>query len=612
MSELPVQPDINAGEASPDEVQVIPALGNGDTSVGLASLEVSGQEQPPALFAQIQEPELDLDPVQETVANILLVDDTPANLRLLVEILMNQGYQVRPVTDGRLAIAAAQLHPPDLILLDIKMPVLDGYGVCEVLKADERTRDVPIIFLTVLDDPVDKAKGFEMGGVDYITKPFETLELLARVKNHLRLRTLQKQLIFRNDQLQKLLVQYQITAKALRNSEAKFAKAFESSPYPVTLISLTTQRYVDANRAFLEQTGYSLDELIGKTPVDINIWVDLPQRQRLFKQFQRDGSVHGFEAQLQTKQGEVRTAILFLEVIQIGDQRYLMTIGQDVTERKLAEQQIAEQNRELSKALETLKQTQHELIQAAKMSALGSLVAGVAHEVNTPVGNAILMASTLDNATQELVEAAVDSSLSEFISQDYVEVASEACQLILTNLQRAGELVQSFKQVTVDQVSARDRPFSVKPYLEEVIMNLKPQLRTTPHRIELLGDGEYMIHSYPGALAQVVTNLVLNSLHHGFTEGGEPGVIQLDVQPEEEQCHLVYRDNGVGIHGENLERIFEPFFTTAGQRGGSGLGLHLVYNLVTQRLQGQIKVSSEPGQGVQFRISLPRELSWEE
>ena len=180
---------------------------------------------------------------------------------------------------------------------------------------------------------------------------------------------------------------------------------------------------------------------------------------------------------------------------------------------------------------------------------------------------------------------------------------------MLGNLARAGELVQSFKQVAVDQVSLRDRAFPVKPYLEEVIMNLQPQLKPTPHQIELTGDADYIIHSYPGALAQVITNLVLNSLRHGFEKDDQQGLIQLHVQESGDICKLTYRDNGIGIQAKNLERIFEPFFTTARQAGGSGLGLHLVYSLVTQRLQGEITVSSEFGKGVQFVISLPRALS---
>ena len=592
-----------------DGRQVTAQQSNPENSVVSASDLASGEASPSPLFAQVPEPELDVEPLKETAPNILLVDDTPANLRLLVEILMNQGYQVRPVMDGKRAIAAAQLHPPDLVLLDIKMPVLDGYAVCEALKADEHTRDIPIIFLTVLDDPVDKARGFEMGGLDYITKPFEALELLARVKNQLRLRALQKQLMARNNQLQKLLAQYQATAKALRNSEAKFSKAFENSPIPMTLLSWPEQHYVDANRAFLMQSGYGLDELLGKTSLDLNLWAEPGARAQIFEQFQRQGSIYGLEVVLKTKERERRNVLLFMDIIQLDDRQYLLSMGQDITQRKAAEQQLINQAQELSDTLTNLRETQGKLVESTKLAALGNLVAGIAHEINTPLGVAITAASTLENELRQLLGECADQPPAVELLQEYLELIEECSGLVLGNLARAGELVQSFKQVAVDQVSLRDRTFPVKPYLEEVIMNLKPQLKPTPHHMELTGDGEYIIHSYPGALAQVITNLVLNSLRHGFSEDGQSGLIQLDIQPKGDVCNLIYRDNGIGIKAENLERIFEPFFTTAGQAGGTGLGLHLVYSLVTQHLQGEISVSSESGQGVQFVIALPRSLS---
>lgn len=576
----------------------------------LATIGTSGEGLPLGRIASgsSYEPELELGPGEEPAPNLLLVDDTPANLRLLMEILMQRGYQVRPVTDGKRAIAAAQLHPPDLILLDIKMPSPDGYEVCQALKSDERTRDIPVIFLTVLDAPMDKAKGFEMGGVDYITKPLEALELLARVDNQLRLRALQKQLMTRNRQLQKLLIQYRETAKALRNSEAKFAKAFDDSPMPMALLTLPGLRYLDANRAFLSQSGYHLDELLGKTSLEIDLWVDSQKREHISEQFQCYGFVHGFEARLRTKGGKARTVFLFLETIQLDDCQYLLSMGQDITQRKAAEQKLIAQAQELSDTLANLRETQGKLVESTKLAALGNLVAGIAHEINTPLGVAITAASTLENELHQLLgECAVQPPTVDLL-QEYLELLEECSGLVLGNLARAGELVQSFKQVAVDQVSLRDRSFTVKPYLEEVFINLKPQLKPTPHEVELTGDDQYMIHSYPGALAQVITNLVLNSLRHGFVEGREPGLIQLDVQRGDEGCSLIYRDNGIGISPDNIERIFEPFFTTARPTGGSGLGLYLVYNLVTQRLQGEIAVSSEPGQGVKFVIVLPRKL----
>ncbi len=601
---FPIQDPADEGQWQRD---VLATAGNGgENSVPLA----------PATLPQLQtELHQDEPQSQAAAANILVVDDTPENLRLLMEILLKQGYKVRPVMDGRQAITAAQLQPPDLILLDIKMPSPDGYEVCQALKADLRTADIPVIFLTVLDDPVDKAQGFAVGGVDYLTKPFDALELMARVRNQLRLRALQSQLMMRNEQLQKLLGQYQMTAEALRNSEAKFAKAFDNSPMPLSLLSLPERCYVDANRAFLMQSGYRLEEIQGKTSLEINLWVNPEVREQIFQQFQNYGSVTGVETSLRSKEGEVRIVLLYVEIIQLDNRQYLLYMGEDITQRKAAEQKLMSQAQELSETLADLRETQSKLVESAKMAALGNLVAGIAHEINTPLGVAITAASTLESELQELNhfrEQWEERQLPELLQfQEYVELIDECNGMVLGNLARAGELVQSFKQVAVDQVSLLDRTFAVGTYVQEVVMNLKPQLKATPHHIELTGDCEGLIHSYPGAIAQVVTNLVLNSLRHGFGDG-KPGQIWIDTRWQGELCRLEYRDNGSGIAPEHLDRIFEPFFTTARQSGGSGLGLHLVYNLVTQRLQGEISVTSELGQGVSFVIRLPRVLQMDE
>ncbi|MEM9165231.1 MAG: response regulator [Cyanobacteria bacterium P01_F01_bin.4] len=162
-------------------------------------------------------------------ASIMVIDDTPANLRLLLKLLTEQGYRVRPVAEGALALTAAQLDPPDLILLDIKMPDLDGYEVCKRLKADARTRDIPVIFLTVLDEVIDVVRGFELGGVDYITKPVRSRELLARIDNQVRLRSLQKQLMAQEQFLRGIYDGVEAAISVMDGSLAWFADSSTAS-----------------------------------------------------------------------------------------------------------------------------------------------------------------------------------------------------------------------------------------------------------------------------------------------------------------------------------------------------------------------------------------------
>ncbi|MEH1832276.1 MAG: HAMP domain-containing sensor histidine kinase [Nostoc sp.] len=207
------------------------------------------------------------------------------------------------------------------------------------------------------------------------------------------------------------------------------------------------------------------------------------------------------------------------------------------------------------------------------------------------------------------VTAVEQGQLKRSVLNNYLEIARESTDLILSNLNRAGELVQSFKQVAVDQTSLEHRTFLVKQYLEEIVTSLTPKLKQASHTLTVTGDETVTINSYPGALAQIFTNLVMNSLTHAY-QLHESGQLRIQVRQEGECIVIQYSDDGCGIPLENLNKIFEPFFTTARQQGGSGLGLHIVYNLVTQKLQGTIHVHSEVEKGTLFRVTLPLSINY--
>ena len=292
-----------------------------------------------------------------------------------------------------------------------------------------------------------------------------------------------------------------------------------------------------------------------------------------------------------------------LEVIQLLSSQAAISL-ENATLYSTLEQKVAARTQELSQALEDLRTTQKRLVESEKMAALGSLVAGVAHEINTPVGTSITVASTLADATQSFINAVEQGQLKRSTLNNYVEVAIESTNLILHNLQRAGELIQSFKQVAVDQANLEKRRFGVKSYLEEVLLSLAPQFKHAGHTLSIEGDETITIDSYPGALAQIVTNLVVNSLIHAY-QPGECGNLGLEISQQNQEVIIQYSDDGCGIPQENLDKIFNPFFTTARNQGGSGLGLHIVHNLVTQKLQGTIDVHSEAGLGTLFIMKFP-------
>ncbi len=360
---------------------------------------------------------------------ILIVDDTPKNIQVVANLLKDNAYSLSFANNGKKALELCQKKLFDLILLDIMMPEMDGFEACQEIKKIDKYIDVPVIFLTAKTEVDNIVKAFEIGGVDYVTKPFNSQELLSRVKTQLKIRKLS-----------------------------------------------------------------------------------------------------------------------------------------------------------------------YNLIQSEKMALLGSLVAGVAHEINTPIGICVTASSTLNKRVDEFLN-------SENIEQSKVHI-KELNSLILSNLSRASELIKSFKQVAVDQSSEKKRVINLAEYLQELINTLKPQYKKQKHNLELICDKNIQIEVYAGAFGQVITNLVINSINHGFKDLIEKN-ISIEVIDKEDFLEIIYKDDGVGIAKENISKIFEPFFTTS--KEGSGLGLSIVYNIVTQKLKGTISVDSVLNNGVKFSIKIPKE-----
>jgi signal transduction histidine kinase len=264
-------------------------------------------------------------------------------------------------------------------------------------------------------------------------------------------------------------------------------------------------------------------------------------------------------------------------------------------------------NEDLEQALRQLRIAQAQLVQSEKLASLGSLVAGVAHEINTPVGVGVTAASTLQDWAQRVQQQQANATLTRSELDRFLAVAGESTQILLKNLQRAADLIQSFKQVAVDQSSGERRRFEVRAYIDEVLLSLAPKLNRTPHKVTVECPAALVVDSYPGALAQILTNFISNSLAHAFP-AGRTGAIRITVAEDQGWIVLRYADDGVGIPPENLGRIYDPFFTTRRGSGGSGLGMHIVYNLVTQMLGGTISATSAAGQGAVFEVRFPAEL----
>ncbi|ASP33457.1 PAS-domain containing protein [Labrenzia sp. VG12] len=307
-------------------------------------------------------------------------------------------------------------------------------------------------------------------------------------------------------------------------------------------------------------------------PGDIDEQVS--QRMALAREF----SAHKFE--------RVRPDGMVIEVIGTPIDEGFVTTYTDITE---------------------LRKAQKNLVEAEKMASLGSLVGGVAHEINTPLGICITAVSHFQTQVAQLDARFRSGEITEDDLTEFISTAREATQLLETNMNRAARLVKSFKQVAVDQTSEERRKIDLLKYFEEVLVSLTPELKKTRVKVNLeIPDGLSM-DTYPGPLAQITTNLIMNSLIHGYAGGTEhEGAIRIAaLQEQENRIRIQYEDTGRGIEADALGKVFDPFFTTNRDNGGSGLGLHIVYNLVTQKLAGTIECDSKPGSGTTFTLSLP-------
>ena len=347
--------------------------------------------------------------------------------------------------------------------------------------------------------------------------------------------------------------------------------------------------------------GYSVIEVVGK-----NVSMLMPTNHAVHHDAHMGRYVDGGAAKVigmgrelvaKHKDGSSFLADFSISDFRHGDSVTFVGIIRDITERKQAEYK-------LQATLEALQNTQDELVQAEKMASLGGLVAGVAHEINTPIGVGLTAATHLKEQADELGQKFADGQLKKSDFQAFIETATQSTGMIYANLNRASDLIKSFKQVAVDQTSEEARQINLLGYIDEVLESLKPNLKRTSHVITVEGDRDILLETHPGALSQVITNLVMNSVIHAYDDDDE-GRIQIRAEKNGASVSLTYADDGRGMDDDVCGKIFEPFFTTKRGSGGSGLGMHILYNQVTQTLGGSIDLHSKPGRGTAFDITIP-------
>jgi len=579
-------------------------------------------------------------------ADILVVDDRPDNLRLLSRLLTDRGYKVRNTLTAQMALKAAAAVAPDLILLDVKLPDGDGYDVCTRLKTNPETSQVPIIFISGLGDVEDKVKAFSVGGADYIIKPFKSEEVIARVEHQLKIQALQQQLAEQSTQLQQ-------EVQDRRRAEEKYRSIFENAVEGIFQTTLDGQ-YFNGNPALAKLCGYDSPAQFMEQVTDITqLYVDANQRTEFLDLLAKNGSVSEFEVQIRRRDGSIIRVLEDVHTVRDpdGDILYFQGTIQDITQRKQTEEtlqqseaQLRQQARELQAALQELKKTQTRMIQNEKMSSLGQLVAGVAHEINNPIsfiyGNvqhANTYTESLSNLLQlyqkncpdpgveiqaEAQAMGVDFLLADLPKLlDSMKVGAERVKRIVSSLRTFSHMDET-KTKVVD----------LHRGIDDTLVILSSRLGEQTHRpaIEVVRNYGQVppLRCYAGQLNQVFMNVVANAIdalesHWVGTERGRkaageksanPAQVALKNRPRitiqtekttSDSITIRIANNGPSISVEDQARLFDPFFTTKPVGEGTGLGLAISYQIVVEKHQGQLSCRSIPEQHTEFVIELP-------
>ncbi len=555
-------------------------------------------------------------------AQVLVVDDTPANLKLLVDILSIAGYSVRPAPSGKLALRSIALEQPDLILLDINMPDMNGYEVAEEIRKNENYRLIPIIFISALDDTSNKVKGFEAGGVDYITKPFQPAEVIARINTHLTIRNLRielentnsklfeenkirrnmelklnehknnlelvvrnrtQELLEANEILKKEVIIRQNAEKELKESQEKYKAIFENSGEALALIDSDGkliminnefEKLIKSNKASIENKCKWTDFVMNKDGIARLITMEIRRR----KSAEYWSNTYYFQILRTT--GEIRDVQAIISIIP-GINQAIVGIT-DITEIKNAED-------------EKLK-LREQLTQSQKMEAIGNLAGGIAHDFNN------ILTGIIGSSEMLQLQIPADNPVHKYIGQ-ILSLSEKASGITKRLLAFSRKQYIDLKPIPVSEIFDGSEKLLKMLLTDDIDLVIEQQSE------------QVYIYADNNQLYQVIMNLVSNA-KDALPNGGEIHIktsvslidpnfaLQNNIDKLQQYFKISISDNGIGIPENIKDKIFEPFFTTKEVGKGTGLGLSIVYGIITQH-NGFIFVKSEINAGTTFEIYLP-------
>ena len=387
------------------------------------------------------------------------------------------------------------------------------------------------------------------------------------------------------------------------------------------LIKDKKRKIIDCNSSFASFCGKNKSDIIGKNIQYLFGDKNTEETNSIDTELLKKGGSNYSTIKLPNAKNELRDIIIYKNTYKDIHNNVEWIVGSyfDITDINKAKEKIEnfnielkkkvyertveleESNHELEISLENLKQTQDKLIESEKMASLGGLVAGIAHELNTPIGIGITGSSHFLELTKDIIKKFENKDMSQNDFIEYTNDSYDLAHLIYLNLKKSNHLIKSFKQISVDQTSEEKRSFELKNYIDEILISINSVLRKRNIKVIVSAEESISLDSYPGAISQIITNLIFNSLNHAYEEN-EDGLIRIELTKEKKKIRIVYKDYGKGIKKENLNKIFDPFFTTNRNKGGTGLGLNIIYNIITTQLKGNISCDSQEGAGVKFII----------
>jgi PAS domain S-box-containing protein len=390
---------------------------------------------------------------------------------------------------------------------------------------------------------------------------------------------------------------------------------YDTAPIGLAVLSPDC-RYLQINQRLTEICGISVEDHLGRSVRDcVPALADAVEG--IVRSIMQTGDpVTGIEvAGQRADQAEERSWVTYWHPLRnpAGEIVGINVAAEEVTERKRAEAALHASERALrhakdaaEAALRHLQETQNFLIEAEKLAALGRLVAGVAHEINNPVGTSLTVASSLERKTAVIADELAHGSLRRSALNEFLENSHAASAQLVANLNHAAEMIESFKQVAIDRNYSNRRIFDLGDLTEKVIRSLRPGLEKLRVTLDVDCQSGLTMDSYPGPYGQVLTNLFLNSVTHAFPDRME-GIVSIRVRASgDENVEILFSDTGCGMSLDVRRKAFDPFFTTRRDQGCTGLGLHIVHTIVTNGLGGRVSLDSEPGEGTELRIMLPR------